>query len=294
MKIAIVSPSAPSTHTAARTQQYESGLATLKSLDFECQEMPHTRDSLSYVSSNTNNRINDLGLAYEDPGVKLIVTANGGWNVSHLLANFPYELAAKNPKKMVGASDITLLLNAIYAKTGVSQIYGPMVTWGFENNNAETNQSFLALVKNGQQEIAISNFGTWLKPGKLNGISVGGNLIAIAGLLGTPYEPEWTNKIFVWEEVYEPLHSLDRALTYFKNAGVWDKIAGMVIGHLHGIDENFAGKTSSTDQMIAEHFAGYDFPILKTKLFGHEIPTQISLPIGGTITADDKVFTSRF
>jgi muramoyltetrapeptide carboxypeptidase len=292
MKAAIVSPSAPSTHTDTRTKQYESGLATLKALGIECQETPHARDALSYTASSTKDRLNDLAAVYKDDS-KLIITANGGWNASHLFSGLDFDLIKNNPKPMVGASDITGLLNAIYAKTGVKQIYGPMVTWGFETNDTATNESFLALAQKSSQEIPMDKFGTWLKPGKLEGVVVGGNLVSIDNLLGTPYQPDWQNKIFVWEETEETLYRLDRVLTHFKNAGVWDKIAGMVIGHLDQIDEDFAGKNSGTMQMITEHFAGYDFPILKTDLFGHNTPTQISLPIGGTITADEQTFTSR-
>lgn len=291
MKAAIVSPSAPSTHTKERTNQFQAGLSNLKSLGIDCMLMPHARDALSYISSSAQDRLADLLAAYQDPSVDIIIAANGGWNSSHLLQLLDFDLISQNKKPLVGASDITPLLNAIYFRTHVPQLYGPMVTWGFETNDPTTNESFLAITQKGKQEFTLSAFGEWLKPGTLNGIVVGGNLTSIEGLLGTAYEPNWQGKVFVWEETEETLFRLDRTLTHFKNAGVWSKIAGMVIGHLDQIDENFAGKTTNTTAMIAGHFATYNFPILKTDLFGHNIPTQITLPIGGTIRADGQQVT---
>lgn len=293
MKAAIVSPSAPSTHTADRTKQYESGLATLKALGVEFSEMPHARDALSYVASGAADRLADLMAAYRDSSIDIIIAANGGWNVTNLLSAIDFELIKTNPKPLVGASDITALQNAIYAKTGQSQLYGPMVTWGFERNDPATNKSFMALAKDKQRQMPLTDFGQWLKPGNFSGPAVGGNLISMVSLLGTPYEPDWNGKVFMWEDTEETVFRLDRALTHFKNAGVWDKISGMIIGRLDQIDEQFAGKTYSAAQMIADHFASYNFPILKTELFGHNMPTQISLPIGGTLSADGSTVTGR-
>jgi len=291
MKAAIVSPSAPSTHSEERNKQFQTGLAVLNDLGIEYIIMPHAQDSLGYVASSTTDRLSDLHAAYKDKSVDIIIAANGGWNCSHLLSKLDYGLIKNNPKPLAGASDITALLNAIYAKTGAVQLYGPMITWGLHNNNAKTNQSFAALVKDHRQEFALSDFGKWLKSGQFNGAVVGGNLVSMASLLGTPYEPDWQDKIFVWEDTEESVYRLDRALTHFKNAGAWGEIKGMVIGHLDQVDEDFAGKKFDAMQMICDLFADYDFPILKTDLFGHNIPTQITLPMGGKLTADDQKVT---
>lgn len=293
MKVAIVSPSAPSTFSDDSTKQFQAGLDVLTALGFEYVVMPHAKDNLSYKASSTQDRLSDLHAAYSDSSIDIILAANGGWNCTHLLDGLNYELIKNNPKPLAGASDITALQNAIYAKTGVPQLYAPMPTWGFHKNDARTSQSFAALAKDSQQQIPLEGFGTWLKPGNLGGITVGGNLVSVSALLGTPYEPDWQDKVFVWEDTEESIYRLDRALTHFKNAGVWDKIAGMVIGHLDQVDEAFGGRSFDTMTMITEHFIGYNFPILKTDLFGHNIPTQITLPIGSTIIADQqRVVTS--
>lgn len=291
MRITVVSPSAPSVHNKQRQAQFDSGLATLKKLGVEYTLAPHALGTLNYIASTAAERLSDLEQAYRNPSVKLILAANGGWSAGHLLGGLNYDLIKQNPKPLAGASDITVLLNAIYAKTGVPQLYGPMVTWGFERNDPTTNQSFMAMTQQGAYSLPTSQFGTWLRPGPLQGVLVGGNLVSVATLLGTPYEPDWHDKIFVWEETDETVSRLDRALTQFKNAGVWSKIGGMIIGHLDQIDEEFAGTTTSAARLITEHFAEYDFPILKTDLFGHNTPTELTMAIGGTATANNTTLT---
>src|SRR5262249_45316204 len=82
----------------------------------------------------------------------------------------------------------------------------------------------------------VRSFGGYNRnSGDASGILLGGNLMTVECLLGTPYEPDWRRSIFFWEEVGEPLSRLDRTLVHFKHAGVWDKISGMVIGNVHNI-----------------------------------------------------------
>ena len=288
MKIGIVSPSAPSTQTKQRKKQFNLGLKTLKSLGFDYQLSSHTKNFLHYLSDTPQNRLKDLHLMYKDKNIDLIMAANGGWNSNQLLSRLNFNLIKKNPKPLVGFSDITILLNAIFAKTGLIQIHGPMVTWGFDENNELTNQSFLDVLIKKRQIFSLPAFGNFLKKGPLRGVLVGGNLTSLETLIGTPYEPDWQRKIFFWEVTEKTIWNLDRVLTHFKNAGVWEKIKGMIIGNLNKINNKFCAKKIDVLKMIKNHFADYNFPILKTDLFGHNTPSNISIPVGGKIEIKNK------
>ncbi len=287
MKIAIVSPSAPSTHSQERTEQFEQGIKTLGELGFEVEVMPHAKDALGYISASTEDRLSDLHTAYSDPTIEAIVCANGGWNSSHLLQGLDIELIQNNPKPICGFSDITVLLNSVYKATGRVQLHSPMVTWGFYENDDTTNQSFLTALHGGVQECATSSFGKFIQGNNLEGVVIGGNLVTLGNLIGTIHEPEWEGKILVWEETAERTYNLDRELTRFKNIGVWDKIGGMVIGHLDQMKEKFGDRSFDPMEMIEEHFKDCEFPIFKTDLFGHGIKTNMTLPIGGKIVIDE-------
>jgi muramoyltetrapeptide carboxypeptidase len=286
MKIGVISPSAPSTHNEKSKAQFEKGLEVIKSLGFECVLGDHAANALSYVSDTVENRLADLHAMYKDQSVGAIVAANGGWNASHLLGKLDVELIKSNPKPLIGFSDISVLLNPIYKLTGQKCAHGPMVTWGFSENNELTNKSFMQYLKAETQEYSLKEFGTYVKGDRIEGEIIAGNLATMETLLGTLYEPDWESKIFCFEETEETLYRLDRVLTHFKNAGVWSKVAGVVIGHLDQIDEKFEEGKTDTMVMIREHFAEYNFPILKTDLFGHNIPSNISLPIGGRMVGE--------
>jgi muramoyltetrapeptide carboxypeptidase len=286
MKLGIVSPSAPSTHTEKRKEQYKQGLETIATLNIETIISEHAEDAMSYISSTQEQRLSDLHKMYSSD-VDYLIAANGGWNSSHLLQNLDFDLIKKAHKPLIGFSDISVLLNAIYKKTGLIQYHGPMVTWGFFENNEVTNKSFIEALTTGSQQFSLNSFGEFWRGESISGVLVGGNLVSLRNLIGTPYEPDWEGKIIFWEETEETLFRLDRELTHYKNAGIWNKISGMLIGHLDQIDEEFAGKKSDTKEMIMNHFEKYNFPILKTDLFGHTTPTNITIPVGGKIELND-------
>lgn len=274
--------------------QFESGLKNLGMLGFDCAIGTCAKNALSHVSDTAENRLADLAAAYGDKAVETIIAANGGWNSGDLLSEMDWELIRNNPKPLIGFSDVTVLLNAVFAATHLIQIHGPMVTWGFNENDKTTNEYFKQAIDKRKYEIPMDEFGKFLRGGSLEGVGVGGNLVSLETLLGTPYEPDWRGKILFWEETEEMSYRVLRSLTHFKNAGVWDKINGMIIGRLDRIDGKFADTETDPILAIMEHLKPYGFPILKTELFGHGAKTQICLPVGGKIKADDESITFGF
>ena len=288
MKVGIVSPSSSSTFCGERRRQLYKGLKTIKSLGLGCILSEHAEAGEGYVSDTLEHRLEDFHKMYSDKDVNAIIASNGGWNSNQLLPYIDYRLIKKHPKPLMGFSDISILMNAIYRKTGIEQIHGPLVTWGFHKNDKISNESFLNVLNHKSQKFALDEFGKWLKGDKMKGILIGGNIVSMSTLLGTKYEPKWSKKIFFWEETEETIYHLDRVLVHFKNAGVWNKISGMIIGNIDNAKEEFGKKKFPVDNLITDHFSDYKFPILKTKLFGHNIKTHISIPIGGMIDADNK------
>lgn len=294
MKLAIISPSAPSTFSEERKAQYLKGLKNLQAHGIEYVVMPHAENALSFVSDTAANRLADFMDAYRDPSVDLVMTTNGGWNCGDILAGIDWEAVKKNPKTLVGFSDITALLNAVYAHTGRVQIQGPMVTWGFQENDPLTIDCFLKAVNEKRYELPLGTFGKFLRGSSLEGIGVGGNLVTFESLLGTPHVPDWEGKVFFWEETEEKLPALLRVLTHFKNVGALDKITGMIIGTLDQVDGKFGEKEYEPIQAVLEHLEPYDFPIMRTALFGHEIDQYLPLPVGGVIRADGEKIEFKF
>lgn len=292
MRAAIVSPSAPVTHTPAREAQFEAGLATLQRLGIQPVVMPHAREAHSYVSASVDDRLADLHAAYTDSSIQLIIASNGGRSCNQLLRSLDVELIRSHPKPLVGFSDITVLLNALWGSTHRTQLHGPMVAWGFDVADAAAEASFIATLQGSAQRWALSTFGRYLRGERLAGTLIGGNLTSLEVLLGTPFEPQWDGAVLLWEEVGEPISRLDRVLTHLQTAGIFGKLGGMVVGHLEHIEETYAGSSTPALDIVLERTAPYNLPVLVTERFGHPRP-RITLPIGGRFEADGREIVVR-
>ncbi len=287
MKIAIIAPSASARFSPERQAQFRSGLENLEKLGHETLLMPHADSSGdgSYASAPLADRLADLAQAYAAPGAELVLAANGGRIATQLLPEIDFEKIAAARLPMMGFSDISALLAAIHARTGIRQYHGPMLVHGFDVADPAAMASFAAAIAGQAQEFPLAQFGEYWNGNSLSGEIIAGNLVSLEALLGTPFAPDWRGKVLFWEETAEELSRLDRTLTHFRNAGVWGQLSGMVVGKLDNI--GVAGEDPAA--MVREHFKTYSsFPVLKTERFGHGLPSQITIPIGGQVRADQK------
>jgi len=295
--LGVISPSGPSTHTAGRRAQFAAGLKTIEALGYGIAMGEFARAAESYRSIDAvSPRALDLHAMLRNLEVSAVVCANGGWNSSDLLKHVDWDLVRSAAKPIVGFSDITVLQNAAFAKTGVIQLSGPMVTWGFHKNHPETNRWFQQALRGEDIVIPTGSFGSFLRGSRLDGTLVGGNLVSLEQLLGlcfTTVDKLWDGKVLFWEETEESLPRLMRSFEHFANAGVFDVIEGMVIGHLDQIDGFFAGKEHPVLSALVDRLSEWEFPVMICDLFGHNIAPIVTMPIGGTISADLETVTLR-
>lgn len=115
------------------------------------------------------------------------------------------------------------------------------------------------------------------------------SLSSLRALLGTPWEPDWRGAILVWEDVGRRTDYLDMVLTHFRDCGVFDQIAGMVVGELA---ECTAVADRTVDDMLADLFDEHSFPIASGLAFGHT-SLKHTIPIGGRIVMDGASGTLR-
>lgn len=248
---------------------------------------------------------------FDDDEVKAIVCTIGGHNSNQLLEFLDYELIKQHTKIFVGYSDITALLNAIYAKTGLVTYLGPALlpqfgeyggtltyTWDYfekmlmQNGDVEVEPSqqwtdeFTAWEKddNRQRETKLNQGIKTLKPGAATGTVIGGNLGAFLSLSGTSFMTNLERAIFcIEEDEVESPATVDRLFTQLRHIGAFKKISGMFIGRFHS-KVGFSEKDPLEDVVLAAT-EGYDFPILYDLDFGHTDP-MITIPIGGQCKLD--------
>lgn len=294
-KIGIVSGSAP--EAAKEKERFYNGINRLMSMGFNVSIAEHTCNSKGYVSGTELEMAGDINNMFADPTVDCIMCSGGGVNANRMLRHLNYDLIAKNPKIFVGVSNPTTILNAITAQTGMVTFHGPAIVWDYGDDEFPefTKDNFINLLTHTSECFVFPNSeNKWytVKGGTANGQLVGGNLLSIQCLLGTPYEPDWEGKIFMWEDICKPIDRIDLMLTHFRDAGVFEKITGMIIGELVACE----GAERDLDKLLIDLTSEYGFPIMSKIPFGHT-SYKLTLPIGASVymDADNQILrtTSR-
>ncbi len=283
--IGIVSVSAPEAYE--QKERFEKGINYLKSKGYNVILSSHVTKKRGYLTETPKTMAKDLMELFANEKVKCIICAGGGSNSNTLLQYIDFKKIKDNPKIFIGVSNPTILLNAINTMTGLITFHGPSIVWDFGEENGLckfTDNHLWSEICNGNKKHIIKDEDhTWisLKKGKASGELVGGNLISIQTLLGTKYEPDWNEKIFFFEDIGKQIERIDLMLTHFEDAGVFNKINGMIIGKLVSCKPN----DKEIYKMLLEKFSKYDFPIIADVPFGHT-QDKLTLPIGSYISFD--------
>lgn len=276
-----------------------------------------SKNALKYKNENfkcatIQERVDDLHEAFKDKNVKGIITAIGGHNVNQILDYIDYNLIKNNPKIICGFSDITALINSIYAKTGLITYLGPQffsfgMKYGFEYTleyfkkicmeandvdiEASKNWSNDRWMKNQEERVFIKNDGMKaINYGNAKGKIIGGNLCTLNLLQGTEYMPNLDDSILILEDDGETgkyfNKEFDRNLQSLLHCAKGKKIKGLVIGRAENISEMNDEKWK---EIIETKKELKGIPIIINTDLGHTTPI-FTIPIGGTvnINANEK------
>ncbi|MGH3932981.1 MAG: S66 peptidase family protein [Pseudonocardiaceae bacterium] len=281
--VAIVSTSSPvSRHELDQLRRYflERG--------YEVRVAPGAGTATGYVAGSPEQRAADLMAAFTDPDVTLIVPATGGKGAAHLLGLLDFDIIRANPKVFTGVSDPSILSNAIYHHAGLVTLHGPSGYDFFQPDvNSDTEAAFWRIVSGPVAGHEVKG-GDWrvVRGGQqITGHVVGGHLGTIRALVGTPWMPEVTGAVLVLEEVFVPWVAIDQALTHLRLAGVFDRIAALVVGVPIDCARDDA-PDDDWDAMILRCVGGA-FPVITNVEFGHTA-RKIPLVIGGQVTLELK------
>jgi muramoyltetrapeptide carboxypeptidase len=281
--IGVVSIAAPEPVSAP--EFFDRGIEAIRAAGHEVVLGDHARSQTGYRSGSAEDLAGDIHALFENPAVGAVVCAGGGINANRLTRFLDFDLIARHPKPFVGVSNPTIVLNAVTARTGLITFHGPSVVWDFGGadgmpKDTETMVWELLSCKEDSHTVPESSNWKWLRPGSLAGRLFGGNLTSIQGLLGTPNEPSWDRAVLFWEDIAKPINRLDMMLTHFRDAGVLDKISGMVVGQLVSCEPSDGVDSSA---MLLDLLAGHDFPILIDVPFGHTTD-KVTIPVGAYLS----------
>ncbi len=285
--IGLIAPaSTPSTE-----EKIEKGTNYLEQFGYHVKFGEHIRKLHGYLAGTDEERATDFNNMVLDKDVKAIFAIRGGYGTPRILQMIDYRSLKQNPKIIVGYSDITALQLAIFRKIGLVTFSGPMTgveMWkGIDPYTVEhfwrllTSAKRIGVLKNPNDEpLKI------LKHGKTRGRLLGGNLSMIACLMGTPFLPKLCNSILFLEDVEEAPHRIDRMLAQLHNAGILNKLAGLVFGKFTDCNPANPSEPHLTIDQIQEEYAErIKCPIVANFQYGH-IPRKLTIPIGLQTTLD--------
>lgn len=281
--IGVVSPSTP---VEPGNPQLANGVRVLEDLGFKVILGEHVfANSLGYAASPTEKAADLMGM-FGDPEVRAIICSQGGDTANASLPYLDWQVIRDKPKIFLGISDITVLLNAIYAKTGLVTFHGNDVMWGFGRHpTAYDRQEFLARLVDGKiGKVIPAGPRKAMRSGRAEGRLLGGNLRCLLKLAGTPYFPDFSGAILFIESLgFEPAAS-DYMFRQLQQMGVFDQVAGVIVGYIDGVD-NLPDARLYLEDVLLTVTQDYHFPILKTNDFGHNCPNT-TLPVGARVRMD--------
>lgn len=267
-QIGIIAPSGP-----VDSDKLRLGIEILTSYGFKPVLGSHLFQRKGYLAGDDTSRLEDLHGMIRNENIKAIFCARGGYGSTRLLDGIDYDLIGRNPKIILGCSDITALLLSFWEKTGLVTFHGPLVT-SLSNGGVNNVDGLLDLLRGKDNVcIALGPAGIY-HPGKTEGILMGGNLSLLIHLIGTPYLPSFDDSILFIEDRGELPYRLDRMLTHLRMSGRLKNIKGLMLGTF--ID---CGTDEEIQQVMDNCFSDMDIPILYGCPFGHG-ELNVTLPIG--------------
>ena len=248
-----------------------------------------------YLAGSDKARAAEFNAFFADPAIKAILCLRGGYGSPRILDRLDYEMIRKNPKILIGYSDITALLNGIHSKTGLVVFHGPMAKeFSLGKGLTPYTQKYFWPAFTPSSKL----FADWggagprgrahlktIRGGQAEGVLVGGNLSVLVSTIGTPYEPRSENCILFLEDVSEKPFRIDRMLNQLRLSGKLGQYKGVLLGSFTGcLPLRQAGRIGLLD-VFDHYFANLGVPVLSGYAAGHQ-PDQATLPFGIRVHLD--------
>ena len=250
----------------------------------------HTLDQYGYLAGRDIDRATDVNAMFADDTVQALVTTRGGWGSGRILPLLDYDLIRQNPKIIIGYSDITALLLAIYTRSGLVTFHGPSGTSVWNKFSVD----YLKAILFDAKAIMLqppTNIVETIRGGKARGRLVGGNLSVLTAMVGSGYLPEWRGEILFVEEVGEDVYRVDRMLTQLSLAGVLQKLQGFVFGQcIKCLDEKDDFPTLTLWQVLLDHIQPLGIPAWYGTMIGH-IRDKFTVSLGVEVEIDSDLGT---
>lgn len=215
-------------------------------------------------SGTAKERADALMRFYKDDEIKGIFDISGGDVANGILPYLDYDMIVNSSKMFWGYSDLTTVINAIYAKTGKPSVLYQIKNLMYDKKEEQI-VDFCNTTMHNKKDLFQLNY-RFLQQNKMQGIVVGGNIRCFLKLAGTEYMPALEGKILLLESFSGTVAKIETYLCQLQQMGAFDKVAGIVLGTFTEMEQE---KCIPTVEELIKKIAGKDMPIAVTRNIGH-------------------------
>lgn len=222
----------------------------------------------------------------DDPEIRAIFCVRGGYGTVRMVDLLDFTTFKRNPKWIVGYSDVTVLHSHIHCNCGVPTLHGTMpinITMEDVLHNPVSLASLYDILFHGVMQCSVElPRGATVKnrPGRCQAEVVGGNLSVLYSLIGSSSDIDTAGKILLIEDLDEYLYHIDRMMMALKRAGKFRGLKGLIVGAMSEMHDNTVPFGRNAEQIVRDAVAEYDFPVAYYCPFGHIGNQNHSLPLG--------------
>lgn len=266
------------------------GIEFFQEKGFGVREGCHLRECNGYLAGQDSQRCEDLNSMLRDPEIRAIFFARGGYGVMRLLDSIDHEAIVKDPKILLGMSDVTSLQLSLYARCGLVTLAGPMIAGqigeGLDRMSEESLMPALTEPLATRDPFPLFDGSVRIvRPGVVSGTLVGGCLSLVTSLLGTPHCPEFRDTILFLEDVHEPPYRIDRMMTQLRLAGIFNEVKAVILGYFSGQDGE--DLVEEAERILLDLIEDRQIPIISGFPHGHALP-NLTIPHGLPVRLDTE------
>lgn len=257
-------------------EDVERGLAVLRQAGYAVELAPNLKTKNGYLAGEDRERLDGLARLLA-VGCRCLWAVRGGYGVMRILPSIPWDTLASWNGFLVGYSDLTALHAAALTRLPFATVHGPMIT-SLGASSQATSRVLRVVAGNLPSPLFRFREEQVLRPGRVSGVLIGGNLSLLVSLVGTPYEPPWDGAIVALEDVGEPGYRLDRMLTTLALAGRWERVSAVVVGKLARCGRGEPGFREAWHRRLLEVIPE-PRPVVVELPFGH-VRRNWAFPVG--------------
>ncbi len=257
-------------------------ISLLTSWGYDVVESEHLYAEHHQFSGSDAERTSDFQKMLDDDSIKAVFCARGGYGSVKIIDKLGFLAFTKNPKWIIGYSDITVFHSHIPKHFGIQTMHATMPINFPANLKMDESLTSLRSILEGANPEYLFPAHHLNRIGKADGILCGGNLSILYSLSGTASDIDTEGKILFVEDLDEYLYHIDRMMMNLKRSGKLEKLAGLIVGGMNDMNDNSIPYGKTAYEIIAESVSEYDFPVIFNFKSGH-LSENLGLIIGGRV-----------